>query len=159
MVRPTKMSAAEREFHRKAATHCFNRAWDLMVKKDRSPTEDSRLLHLAHASLYHWGLVGTPTNLAVGEWQLSRIYADLGHPKLAVKFARSCLATCKENRLAEIEHTANEAMARAYAAAKDYERARKCLREARRQLDGLKLDKEDRDIYLDQLNETEALIP
>jgi len=75
-----------------------------------------------------------------------------------VKFARSCLATCKENQLAEIEHTANEAMARAFAVAKDYERARKYLGKVRRQLDGQKLDKEDRDIYLDQLNETESLI-
>ena len=153
-----KMPAKEREIHRKVATKCFNQAWDLMVKKDRNPTEDSQLLYLAHASRYHWGLVGTPTNRAVGEWQLSRIYADLGHPKLAVKFAKTCLATCKENGLTEITHTANEAMARAYAVAKDYQKARKYLQVAHHQLDRLVLGKEDRRLYMDQLNETAALI-
>ena len=153
-----KMSAKEREFHRKVATNCFNQAWDLMVKTGRSQEEDTKLLHLAHASLYHWGLVGTPTNIAVGEWQLSRIYADLGNPKLSLQFAKSCLTTCEENRLSEISHTANEAIARAYAAAKDYRRATRYLGVARRQLDSLALDKEDRKIYSDQLNETAALI-
>jgi hypothetical protein len=154
-----KMSAKEREFHRKVATYCFNHAWDLLDKKNRIPADDSELLNLAHASRYHWGLVGTPTNIAVGEWQLSRIYAELGHPRLALTHAKSCLATCKENKLSEIEHTANEAMARAYAVAKDYQRTRKHLREARRQLDRLKIGKDDREIYQHQLNETEALIP
>jgi len=153
-----KMSALEREFHRKVASYCFNHAWDLLDKKNRSPAEDSELLNLAHASRYHWGLVGTPTNRAVGEWQLSRIYAELGHPRLALTYAKRCHANCKENKLSEIEHTANEAMARAYAVAKDYQKARNYLQVAHRQLDRLVLDKEDRRLYLDQLNETAALI-
>ena len=63
-----KASREEREFHRRSGANCFNRAWDLLEKKDRSGEENLQMLHLAHASRYHWGLVGTPTNRAVGDW-------------------------------------------------------------------------------------------
>jgi hypothetical protein len=153
-----KMSARDRAFHRKVGASCFNRAWDLMDKKNRTNADDLVMLHLAHASRYHWSLVGTPTNKAVGDWQLSRIYAALGHPELALAFARSCMQTCKEERLSEIEHTAEEAMARAYATGREFGRARQHLALARRKLDRLSLSKEDREIYLGQLRETETMI-
>jgi hypothetical protein len=38
------------EFHRKTAVACFNGAWDLLDKKDRSREEDLQMLHEAHAS-------------------------------------------------------------------------------------------------------------
>jgi tetratricopeptide (TPR) repeat protein len=151
-------SDREREFHRKVATDCFNRAWDLLDRKRRTGEESLQMLQMAHTSRYHWGIVGTPKNRAVGEWQLSRIYAELGQPRLALQFAKSCLATCKKNGLSDILHTADEAMARAYAAAKNYRQARISLERARRHLDSLALDKGDRKVYLDQINETEALI-
>jgi len=152
------LSVKEREFHRKIAADCFNRAWDLLDKKNRSEEDNLQMLHLSHASRYHWSLVGTPTNRAVGEWQLSRVYAELGQPQLALRFAKSCLATCKENGLSDIKHTANEAMARAYAVAKDYHKARKHLDKARRQLGRLALNREDKTAYLDQIKETQAMI-
>jgi len=55
-------------------------------------------------------------------------------------------------------HTADEAMSRAYAIAKDYRRARRYLDRARRRLDKLALDKEDRTVYMGQINQTKALI-
>ena len=153
-----KMSAGERKFHRKAGARCFNGAWDLLDKKSRSREDDITMLHLAHASRYHWSLVGTPTNRAVGDWQISRIYAALGQPGLALVFAKECLRACKKDGLSEIEHTADEAMARAYAVGDDYARARRYLTEARSRLDGLSMDKEDREVYLAQLKDTESLI-
>ena len=152
------MSKAEKEFHRKTAATCFNRAWDLLVMKNRSQEDDQQMLYLAHASRYHWGLVGTPRNRAVGEWQVSRVYADLGHPELALRFAKASLATCKKNGMADLIHTANEAVARAYAVAKDYDKAGEYLDRAREQLRKLRLDSEDRRIYSDQIRETERLI-
>jgi len=152
------MSIAELKFHRKTAVTCFNNAWDFLVMKGRSQEDDRQMLHLAHASRYHWGLVGTPRNQAVGEWQLSRVYAELGESPLALQFAKSSLALCKKNSLTEVVHTANEAVARAYAVAKDYEKAREYLDRARRQLQKLSLDSEDRRIYSDQIRETERLI-
>ena len=158
MVHPLRMSPAEREFHRKAATHCFNQAWDLMVMKDRSAAEDSQLLHLAHTSRYHWGLVGGPRQRAVSDWQLSRVYAALHEPRLAVKFARSCLGASRRHRLRVVEETAYEALARAYATSKDYRRARKCLDRAQTMLDKLDVDEEDRKIFQGQLSDTRAMI-
>ena len=153
-----KMSKQEREFHRRVAAECFNKAWDLLDKKARSYEDNLQMLYLSHASRYHWGLVGTAESRAVGEWQLSRIYATLGQPQMALKFAKSCLATCEDNNLSDILHTAYEAMARAYAIANDNSRARRYLTRARRQLNKLNLDNHDRGIYLDQITETEGLI-
>jgi tetratricopeptide (TPR) repeat protein len=153
-----KLSKPNREFHRKLAAKCFNDAWEYIEKKNRSKADERQMLHLAHASRYHWGLIGAPVPQAVGDWQLSRIYANLGDRRLAVEFAKASLAICKRNHLSDIIHTANEGMARAYATSKEYDKARRYLDSARRQLDLLKLDREDRQIYADQLRETEKLI-
>jgi len=116
------------------------------------------MLGLAHASSYHWGLVGKPSNRAVSEWQISRIYAELGQPDLALRYAKSCEATCRSNGLSEIAHTADEAMARAYAVGKDFKNARLYLNRARERLDKLTLEKDDRSVYMKQISETEALV-
>jgi len=152
------MPEKEREFHRKTAIRCFNRAWDYMLMKKRRTGDDQEMLNLAHASRYHWGMVGTPQNHAVGDWQISRVYSDLGQPQLALQFAKSCLETCEKNRLFGIKHTADEAMAGASAVARDDARAGRCLRKARRQLAALTLSEADRRVYLDQIQETESLI-
>ena len=152
------ISEAERAFHRKQAANSFNAAWDLLDKKRRSPAEDRRMLDLAHASLLHWRLVGAPRQQAVGEWQVSRVHAALGDADLAVGYARSCLASCKKHRLDDVIHTANEGLARAYAVAGDLTRATEHIDEARRLLQNLTLDREDRGIYEGQIRETELLI-
>lgn len=152
------MSKSERRYHRKTAARCFNQAWDYLVKKKRTVKDDMRMLNLAHASAYHWSLVGSPRNRAVGEWQISRIYGAIGEPRLALQFAKSSLEICQKNGLADIVHTANEAMARAHAIGEDYAMAEKYLSKARIQLDKLTLDKEDREIFWEQFHETEKLI-
>jgi hypothetical protein len=55
-------------------------------------------------------------------------------------------------------HTANEAMARAYAIGKKYTAAERYLTKARNQVAKLTLDKEGREIYMKQIHETEKLI-
>ncbi len=152
------MSKSERRYHRKTAARCFNQAWDYLVKKKRTVKDDMRMLNLAHASAYHWSLVGSPRNRAVGAWQISRIYGAIGEPRLALQFAKSCLEICQKDGLSDIVHTANEAMARAHAIVKDYVTAERYLSKARTQLDKLMLDTEDREIYLKQFHETEKLI-
>lgn len=117
------------------------------------------MLHLAHASRYHWGIVGTPKHQAISDWQISRIYATLNQPSLALHFAKSCLETCEQNDLSDIIHTAYEGMARAHAIGKDYKSARECIGKARDHFDRLTaLDEEDRKNYSDQIRETEELI-
>jgi hypothetical protein len=40
--------------HRYFSAHCFNAAWELIEKKDRTPEEDRQMVSLNQASLYHW---------------------------------------------------------------------------------------------------------
>ncbi len=152
------MSQSELEFHRKTARECFNRAWDYLDKKDRDAHDEQLMLHLAHASRYHWGLAGNARNLAVGDWQISRVYATLNQPDLALHFARTALETCQKNNLSEILSSGYEGMARAYAIAKDYKSARNYINKAREQLRVTTVDDEDKKIYSDQIRETEELI-
>ena len=152
------ISNAERQFHRKTAVRCFNRTWDYLEKRDRSLEDDRQMLHLAHTSRFHWSLVGTPRNQAVGDWQVSRVYACLNQPSLALQFARASLETCKRNDLVDLMHTANEAMARAYAVAKDYSNARRFLAKASNQLRKSGIAGEDMKIYQSQIRETEKMI-
>ena len=152
------MSKAEREFHRKTAAAAFNRTWDYLEKKHRSPDDDAEMLQCAHASRYHWGLVGTPLNQAVGDWQISRVYASLGQAELALSYAERCLSTCRKEGLGEIVPSAYEAVARAYAVAKDAKRANKYLSKAMILLDRIPLDKGDRGIYLGQIENTQRMI-
>jgi hypothetical protein len=77
---------------------------------------------------------------------------------LALWFAKSSLTACERNGLSEVVHTANEAMARAYAVAKDYKKAKGYLSRARRQLQNLTLNREDRKVYLEQIREMERLV-
>ena len=65
--------------HRYFAADCFNKAWELMEKTDRTPAEDDEMLRLSLASHYHW--TQRPdyddTAASVAYWQTSRIYALL----------------------------------------------------------------------------------
>src|ERR1700693_6097609 len=55
-----------------------------MDKPDRTRDEEDEMLHAAHASRYHWGVVGQAENRARGEWQISRVYTVLGRGGAAV---------------------------------------------------------------------------
>jgi cation transport regulator ChaB len=145
------------EFHRKTAVACFNKAWDFLDKKERSRDEDLQMLHEAHTSRYHWGHVGKAQNFAVGDWQISRVYAALKQPVLALHFAKSSLDTCEKNNLKDQLLSAYEGMARAHATANETEEAKRYLDMARKQLELVK-DEEDRKVYGQQIDETEALI-
>jgi tetratricopeptide (TPR) repeat protein len=150
-------SSAERKFHRKVASRCFNKAWEYLAKS-RKPSEELDMLNVAHASRYHWGLVGEPRNLAIGDWQISRAYAALGEAQLALKYAKSSMACCEQYSLAEIVHTAYEAAARAYVKGGDVRNAKVYLRKARKHLHALKMAGREQGIYLSQIEETEAML-
>ena len=64
----------------------------------------------------------------------------------------------EKNNIADILCTGYEAMARAYAVAKEYEAARGYINRARDELAKSSIDEEDRKIYSDQIRETEQLI-
>jgi DNA-binding transcriptional MerR regulator len=105
---------------RKLAAELFNGVWALMETEDRTPVQDDRMLHMAHASRYHWEQVGTPANLARGEWLCSRVYAVLGRAEPSLHHARRVLETCEEHGIGDWDLAfAHEALARGYAVAGD----------------------------------------
>ena len=152
------MQEIDREFHRKTAVECFNRAWDYLEKKDRTVHDDQLMLNLAHASRYHWSFVGTPKNLAVGDWQISRVYAALNQSELSLSFAKTSLEIGEKNKLSDVIITACEAMARAYGTAKNYQLAREFIDKAKSFLHASVLDEKDRGVYGGQIRETELMI-
>lgn len=152
-------SSSETKFHRKTAIACFNNTWAFLVKRDRTVDEDSQMLTEAHTSRYHWKLIGDAHNFAINDWQISRVYAALNQPHLALHFAKSALALMQEDELSDILQSGYEGMARAYAVAKDHESAKNYIKKAREQLKRLPgLDAERVKIYADQIRETEDLI-
>jgi tetratricopeptide (TPR) repeat protein len=152
------MSQDENEFHKKFAKKGFNEAWDYLDKKNRTAEDEQQMLHLAHASRYHWSFIGSARNFAVGDWQLSRVYAALNEPRLALHFAKSALEITQKNKLSENLASAYEGMARAYAIAKEKRSAMDYIKKAREALDTTKMSKEDKKVYSDQIDETEALL-
>jgi hypothetical protein len=130
---------------RQLAVDLFNEVWRLMERDDRSPADDDRMLHAAHASRYHWGEIGRPEHLARGEWQISRVYTVLGRGEPALHHARRCLAICTENGIGDWDLAyAHEALARAHATAGDRDRALASRRDAETAAEQI-ADAEDRE--------------
>jgi hypothetical protein len=152
------LSARDREFHKKMMASCFNECWEYLEKRKRSDRDGRRMLTLTHAARYHAGVAGTPKNHAIGDWQVSRVYATLREPRLALGFAESCLEQCQKHGLSELLCTAYEAIARAQAVGNDLGSARDSIARARESLDASSVEEESRDIFLGQIRETERLI-
>ena len=109
---------------RRLAADLFNHVWALLDTEGRTPEQDVEMIHAAHASRHHWGEVGTPVNVARGEWQISRVYATLGRGEPALFHAERCLETCTEHGIGDFDLAyAHEALARGYGLAGDHERA------------------------------------
>jgi hypothetical protein len=84
--------------HQYFAADCFNKAWDLLDKLERSAEEDRLMVLLNQASIWHW--LNRPDcradNLSVGYWQASRIQAVLGRADEARRQAEICLSNSHE---------------------------------------------------------------
>jgi len=80
--------------HRYFAAHCFNSAWELIDKSDRSAEEERLMVALNQASIYHWlnRPDCDPQRLSVGYWQASRIQSILGNASEARRHAEVCLS-------------------------------------------------------------------
>ncbi len=115
----------EEQQHRELAVGLFNQVWEMLRTQNRTPFQDDQMVHAAHASRWHWGQVGQgagPQQLAVGEWQCSRVYAVLGRAEPAMHHARSSLAICEESGIGDwVLAAAYEALARASGVAGDRE--------------------------------------
>jgi hypothetical protein len=101
---------------------------------------------MAHASRHHWEQVGTPANLARGEWLCSRVYAVLGRGEPALHHARRVLELCEEHGIGDWDLAfAHEALARAHAVAGDRTACEQELARARAAAEDI-TDPEDREL-------------
>ncbi|MFX1501106.1 MAG: hypothetical protein ACFFDH_09115 [Promethearchaeota archaeon] len=145
------------KWHEKFAKASFNKTWDLMEKRDRSPEDEVEMVHTVHSSRYHWGVLvannkGTPVNLQRGEWQIARVYTILKRAEPALYHANLCLKITEENKIEDFDLAfAYEAIARASALAgnkKDYEKFFKLAEESGNRIK----KKEDKAYFFEELN-------
>ena len=137
--------------HRYFSVDCFNKAWELIERTDRTPIEDEQMIRLSHASLWHWTQRDdcTSENMSIGYWQASRIHAILGRVDDARRYGRLCL----ENSPVEspfLRAYAYEALARAENTAGNATTAEQYRDEARRHAEHV-TDAEDRAQILNDL--------
>ncbi len=139
------------EPHKFFSTLCFNKAWDLIEKPDRTAAEDDEMIHLAHASIWHWSKRPdcTAKNLSIGYWQLSRINAVLGDGPNALQSARICLEKTPRDDAFLLGY-AYEALARAEFLAGNTENAQEHLAEAVQQAEQIS-EAEDKESLLNDL--------
>lgn len=96
-----KPSFDEAAAHAHFAVECFNRTWTLIDKPARTADETAEMIHMAHASRWHWGHCAhvTPKNLSVAAWQLSRVYAEANHAAEAARYGHEALAIAQRHDL------------------------------------------------------------
>jgi hypothetical protein len=102
--------------HKYFSVEFFNKTWDYIDKPNRSIDEADMMLHLSLASLWHWTQREdcTSTNLSIGYWQVSRVFALLRQAENARHYGELCLeASQKEGVLPFYSGYAYEALARA----------------------------------------------
>jgi len=126
--------------HRFFSAECFNRVWGLLEKPSRTPQEDQEMVELCMASVWHWTEREdcTPTNMSIGYWQASRVYATVGLAGEARRYGELCLAASRgPDILPFYLGYAYEALARAEAVAGNGAKAREHLAESLRIAEGL----------------------
>jgi tetratricopeptide (TPR) repeat protein len=139
--------------HKYFSAHCFNAAWDLIDKTDRTAEEDEAMVHLSLASLWHWTQREdcTATSLSAGYWQVSRTYALAGEADSARRYGQRCLEVSQSEDVGPFYvGYAYEALARAESTAGDWDRMKEYLEQARRAAQEVG-EADNRKILLDDL--------
>lgn len=133
------------------AAQLFNSTWRLIEKKRRTKEDNDTMIHMAHASRYHWSVAGGAREAAIGEWQISRVYAILRRPEPSLYHAQRSLEICEARKVGDFPLAyAYEALARAFALAGKARLREACLKLAKAA--GTKIaEDEDRELFLKDL--------
>jgi hypothetical protein len=129
--------------HRHFSAACFNRAWELIEKPDRTSAEDEAMVLCALASLWHWMQRPdcTDQNLSIAHWQVSRTYALVGQGENARRHAQRSLELAKD--LSPFyKGYAHEAIARAALVLRDQQSFAEHLTQARTYANGMAIGEE-----------------
>ncbi len=137
--------------HKHFSAACFNAAWDLIEKSDRTLEEDEQMIRLNQASLWHWTqrADGTDKNISIGYWQASRIYALLGQAANALRYAELCLQITPPDETFCLGY-AHEALARAYRIAGERDKSATHLAQAKTLADAIE-KADDKKLLVDDL--------
>jgi hypothetical protein len=140
-------------WHRTFAARAFNEAWAFLDTDELTREKEEEMLATTFAQRYHWYSVGTERNMAIADWQVSRVAAVLGYEDLARRFGERSLEIAVEYSLDPfVEGFAHEAIARAAAIVDDIETFTEHLELARAALAAVE-DDEDREILQADLAE------
>src|SRR4249919_96413 len=90
-------------WQKRLASQANNRAWTLAEMLHRSPEEDEEMLQAAHAAMYFWTMVGTPSNHAHAAQLLAHVYALLKLPGPAARYLSKSLPYFMQNDCAPCE--------------------------------------------------------
>jgi hypothetical protein len=132
-----------REEREKVAKDLFNLVWRYLEKEKRTPEDIDLMINAAHASRHHWGEVGSAENVAIGEWQISHVYAVLGRAEPALFHANRALEVCRRSDLKDFPL--------AYAVAGNKDDAKRAI--ALGKANGQRIqDSMDRDLFLKDLS-------
>jgi hypothetical protein len=129
------------------------KVWELLEKPDRSKAEDELMIYAAHASCYHWLIVGTGLHHQRAEWLISHVFAELGMAGPALGHASRCLELANElpHLMQDFDWAyAYEAVARANALAGNQEEASRNVQKAE-ELGRAIANDEDKRIFLADL--------
>lgn len=144
-------AAVEKSDHEILAKQTNGEVWRLLERKDRSPDDDERMVHAAHASCYHWLIAGTPLHHQRGEWLIARVHTVLGHRQEAERHTRRCLELTEAHAglMQDFDFAfAHELAARTAALTGDKTLAAQSIAKARRAGAAI-ADPEDRKIFFD----------
>jgi len=119
--------------HKYFSAACFNKAWELIDKPDRTAEEDEEMIRLSLSSTWHWTQRDdcTDQNMSIAYWQTSRIYSILSHASDAKRYAELCLGVSQGDEIPPFFlGYAYEALARAEMVAGNQEKVEKYFQEA-----------------------------
>ena len=138
--------------HRYFAVELNNTTWGLMDRAaELGPEELDRLIDRAHASLFHWSVVGERVNIARGQHLVSHAYATAKRGDEALHHASRCLAICEEEGYGDWDLAfALEAMALAHAVIGDEKQRDAFLARAKEAGEAI-AGKEDKEIFFSEL--------
>ena len=139
------------EAHQRFTVDLNNLVWNLLEKDQRTRDENERMVHAAHASHYHWSVIGHPINLARGYWLISHVYAVLNQAGPALYFATRCWDVTSTEGFIDFDLAyAYEALARAHASNGDKENSQHYLQLAQEAGEKIK-NHGDRDLFFTDL--------
>jgi hypothetical protein len=151
--------AVTEDLNRRFGVDTNNETWKLLDEGPPGPDapadERELFLYRAYASAFHWRQTdaATPANVARGEHLIARAAIAVGLPDVGLRHATRCLELCQTFPEAMEDWDpafAEEAIARAHAAAGDLDEARS-HRQRAAALGAAIAEDDDREVFLSEL--------